>query len=376
MKNKKIALVLLSASLGGTERRIGYLFKFLSEKFPGKYHLVINRSLYDTLQKASYSLDACNNVHIIESRSILDRKTRAHQNLLVQIGRAFTLFKYRSELKRILKHEDITTIQVYLEMVPFLGVFPLRKITSIASLVSHLPKYYDPDNINCKLLLYALKTHHLVDALYPYIGNSVIKIGIPGKKVFFPEKNFVNHIIFRPEAKENIVTFSSRMHGFKNPMMLIDAICNILPLIDDDYIFYIMGQGELLEKVKEDVDKKGASGRIVTGFFHDPSVIINKSKIHLSIERYDNFTNQSLLEGMASGCAIIASDVGMSSMAVTPDTGMLTDLTVRNISDCLLNLINNPDKTKTMGLTSRKKILQNFSIDNYIEYIEKLHEHV
>jgi len=374
LKNEKIAFVLLSGYLGGTQRRIGNLYKFLSEKNPEKYHLILHKELYELLQKANYHLEKYPNIHIIEKKSMLDIKKKAHSSIFINVGRAFTLFKYRKEIDRIIKEQDITVIQVYLEMVPFLGVFPIKRVKTIASLVMHLPKYFDKKNPNCKLLLYALRNYDKVDALYEYIGESLLELGVPEEKVNYPRRNFVNHIQFKPEKKERIVTFSARMIGWKNPHLHLDAILKTIPHVDEDIVFYIMGRGNLLKQIQKKIKNRNLEGRIKAFFCFDPSTIVNKSLIHVSVEQYDNFTNQTLLEGMASGCAIISTDVGLTKKVVTPDIGILVRLTSEEISNAIVHLLKNPDQIKQMGQNAREKIIKEHNINMYIDYISKVQD--
>jgi glycosyltransferase involved in cell wall biosynthesis len=367
-------IVLLSVGLGGTERRIGFLYKLLSHRCPEKYHLVINLELFDTLQKAGYEFEACRNIHILEKRSIFDVKHGTGSKKIVQLGRLFTLAKYRCAIKRIIKREQITAVQVFLEMVPFLGVFPIKKVKSIASLVSHLPIYYDKKNINCKLLLYALKRYDKIDALYMFIANNLIRLGVPRKKINCPWRNFVNHRRFRPEDKDKIVTFTARMLAFKNPLLLIDAITDALPQLDNEVKLYILGKGPELQTVQREVERRGLETRIITGFHYDPSVIVNRSLVHVCIEAYDNATNQSLLEGMASGCAIITSDAGLTHEVVTADIGLRINLTKKEISDALIMLLGDPKRIARMGMNARAKILSDHNIDQYLDYITTIHD--
>lgn len=369
----KILIILISVGLGGTERRIGDLFKFLSDKTPDKYHLIINRELYNTLQKANYQLENYSNIHVLDNRSLLDFKVGPNSTKIVQLGRVLTLFKYRREIKKVIRKEKIITIQAFLEMVPFLGIFPIRHVKSIASLVSHLPQYYDQDNINCRLLIQALLGFDKIDALYQFIADNLIKLRVAEKKIYFPKRNFVNHILFRPEKKEKIVTFTSRMLTFKNPQILLQAIMEALPFVDDEFSFYIMGKGPLFEAIQKEIKRKKLDMRIMTGFLFDPSEIVNKSQIHISIEEYDNATNQSLLEGMAAGCAIITNKAGLTSDVVTTDFAVCVNMTVNEISKTLISLLNNPDLVKEMGFKSREKILEDHTIEEYLDYITRLY---
>lgn len=206
-----IAIVLISVAASGTERRMAVVFKHLATRFPGRYRLIINRQLYEILQKAGFGLDTLSGVHILEGRSWVDVKRGAHPGWIVNIGRARTLHGHRIEIARIANQHGIGTIQVFLEMVPFLGIFPVPGVRTIASLVSHLPKYYDPRNPNCWLLLLALRRYAVIDALYELIATRLRRLGVNPGKIHYPRRNCVDHDRFCPQRKERMVTFGARI---------------------------------------------------------------------------------------------------------------------------------------------------------------------
>jgi len=108
---------------------------------------------------------------------------------------------------------------------------------------------------------------------------------------------------------------------------------------------------------------------VTVTYMPDPSQIVNQSRVHVCVEEFDNATNQSLLEGLAAGCAIVASDVGYTSRVVTPDVGILVPLQPEAIADAVLSLINPPDTLDAMGQAARRKVLRNHSIDQYLDYL-------
>ena len=221
MKSKKTLFVLISASIGGTERRICYLFKELNKKDPDKYHLVVNRKLYNILQKANFQLDKLDNVHILKKKSLFDFKKGEKARLLVDMGRLCTLLKYRKNIKHLIKKYIIGVIQVYLEMIPVLGLFPIKRVKRIASIISHRPEYYDKKKRRAKLLKRALRNYHKIDALYVLIYNNLVELGINPNKINYPKSSFVNHATFKPEKKEKIITFSSRLVNWKKPLLFL-----------------------------------------------------------------------------------------------------------------------------------------------------------
>ncbi len=58
---------------------------------------------------------------------------------------------------------------------------------------------------------------------------------------------------------------------------------------------------------------------------------------------------------MASGCAVISSDVGLTKKVVTPDVGILVGLSAKEISDAMKHLFDNPDLIEHMGQKEPEK---------------------
>jgi glycosyltransferase involved in cell wall biosynthesis len=110
------------------------------------------------------------------------------------------------------------------------------------------------------------------------------------------------------------------------------------------------------------------------GYVADPSAIINRSLIHVCIESYDNTTNQSLLEGMAAGCAVVASSVGATETVVTEDVGVLVNLDARDAADAIVSLLSNLEHARRLGQAARRKVLAEHNVHSYIKYLEAVHD--
>lgn len=148
----RFATILIGIGASGTERRMACVFERLARRHPGRHLLLVNRGLLDVLLSAGFRLGPPD-VHVLEGRSVLDRKVRAHSGALTNMGRLVTLLRYRGEIARICRSLDIEVAQVLLEMVPVLGMWPLPGVTQVASLVSHLPKYYDGRSFSSRFLV-------------------------------------------------------------------------------------------------------------------------------------------------------------------------------------------------------------------------------
>jgi glycosyltransferase involved in cell wall biosynthesis len=370
---RRTAIVLFGVAASGTERRMAYVFTRLRRRHPGEYLLVINCELHAILERAGFGLGEGPDVRVLTGRSRLDVKRGAHPGLVVNAGRVLTLFRYRAAIARIVREEGIDTLQVFLEMVPFLGVFPVRGVRAIASLVSHLPEYYDRRRPKCRLLRWALGRYDRVDAIYESVATRLLPLGVPPEKIFFPRRNTVDHERFHPVPKDRAVSFTGRLFAFKNPFLMLDVAERVVRQVPDVH-FHILGQGPLADGLEAEVKARRLEEQVNVGYLPDPSPTVNRSLIHLSIESFDNATNQSLLEGMASGCAIVASNAGATGTVVTDDVGVLTGLVADEIADATTALLARPDLVARLGAAARQKILAEHHVDTYLDYLRGVHD--
>jgi glycosyltransferase involved in cell wall biosynthesis len=347
---------------------MAFVFRELSQRFPGVYLLVLSADLLRALQDAGFDLVGRPDVRVLGGRSSLDKKRGAEDGLVRNAGRVVTLLRYRRELVKILREESVDLVHVYLEMVPFLGWFPLARAEMIASLVSHHPKYYNRRNLNCRLLLGALRRYAKVDALYSFIVDRLVVLGVPPAKISAPTRNCVDSERFHSEPKERIVTFTGRAYVFKNPVLMLDVIEEV-GAEHTDVRFFVLGEGPLMKTLGLKAKHSRLAARIEVGHFPDPSVVVNRSAVHVCLEEYDNATNQSLLEGMAAGCAVVASDVGLTASVVRGGNGVLVPLERGPIADAVSGLLRDKERAEQMGRAARRTCLEEHDVQTYIEYL-------
>jgi glycosyltransferase involved in cell wall biosynthesis len=216
-----------------------------------------------------------------------------------------------------------------------------------------------------------LRNYRHIDALYEGITEGLVGIGVPREKISHPAWNCVDHVRFHPEPKRDIVTFTGRAFAFKRSDMML-RVAQLVHNEASHVRFYLLGQGPMMQQLIQAVRSSGLDQWVTVAYMPDPSQIINQSRVHVCIEEFDNVTNQSLLEGLAAGCAIVASDVGYTRRVVTPDVGVLVPLQPEAIAEAVLSLINRPDSLEAMGQAARQKVLRNHSIDQYLDYLTRM----
>lgn len=166
--------------------------------------------------------------------------------------------------------------------------------------------------------------------------------------------------------KENIISFIGQMSYYPN----IDAVnyfCKeILPNIDYDGKFYIIGKNPP-DKIKE-LSKKN-SNIVVTGFVDDPYELISKSKLMVAPMRLGGGIQNKVLEGMALGKTVLTMEKVKNPILGCENNKHI--LSVKNTEEYILKLnsiLSNSDK-KLLDIGKNAKDLMN---NNYNwELIEK-----
>jgi len=93
-----------------------------------------------------------------------------------------------------------------------------------------------------------------------------------------------------------------------------------------------------------------------------------KSKIFLSIQQYENYPSQSLLEAMASGCAIIATDVGLTRNILDESCCIFIKYDANDLCQAINYLLDNPNLIKELGDNAKKKSMNEHNVSIYANY--------
>lgn len=95
------------------------------------------------------------------------------------------------------------------------------------------------------------------------------------------------------------------------------------------------------------------------------------SKIFLSIQKYENYPSQSLLEAMASGCAIIATDVGLTRKILDESCCVFIKYDADELLTAIKYLLNTPGLVEKLGANAAIKANKEHTIERYAEYFQK-----
>jgi len=107
-------------------------------------------------------------------------------------------------------------------------------------------------------------------------------------------------------------------------------------------------------------------------FASQPTEILNQSAIFVSLQAADNYPSQSLLEAMACGNAIIATDVGETWRLVDETNGIRIPPSAHALTNAVVTLLQSAQLAE-YGRVSRQRVLAEHTAERYFEYITSVY---
>jgi glycosyltransferase involved in cell wall biosynthesis len=168
-------------------------------------------------------------------------------------------------------------------------------------------------------------------------------------------------------AKEMQVLFVGQFNEEKNPLVFARAAA-IVAASNAKVRFVALGKGPLEGKLRQFAYDAGLDDRFEIRHVADPIPEMARSLIAVSLQRTDNYHSQALMECMACGCAIIASDKGETGRLVTEQVGFRVEIGERQIADKILWLLANRGTAENMGRAARRLVMEQESLERYGGY--------
>jgi glycosyltransferase involved in cell wall biosynthesis len=400
----KVGFVLLSdGPFGGAQRRFLNLFFYLSDKYPGDFIFFLTQN---TINQIAQLYPAVQNEHIIcvdphaakttsANSSTKPQSTSAKHKSIIQILKRSFLYQpylfyksYRWSLKYFKKIDDqVKALNIDCLMGIYAGILPLYHYLSgkktrpgiifsnMDSWFSNLGEAPEKDwHKKYSLFNLAHTKSDIVDFLSPFILEGVRKRGIdvPEEKVRITACSFTDlsrcHVGDKSTFK---VVFAARLEKDKNPLLYLEAAL-ILAKAFPDAEFNIMGEGRLSGIIADKIRESAMPNIIFHGFHNEPTAILAASSVFVSIQTTNNYPSQSVLEAMACGNAIIASDVGDTRMFVNTENGSLIPLELEALTMAMRKYLKNPELAKKQGNFAAKYVREHFSVEKAAAYYLQL----
>lgn len=217
---------------------------------------------------------------------------------------------------------------------------------------------------------YALENSDAVDFLSPFILEGVRNLGVKIKDehAYIAPCSFTDYSKCIAGKKTGFeIAFASRLEPDKNPMLFLEAV-KIIHTEYPDIKFHLLGEGSLVNEINNFIRINNLWDCINFSFHKNPPEVFSNTRIFISFQSNTNYPSQGVLEAMACGNAIIASDVGDTRLFINENNGILTGLNTEDLVNSIRSLIKNKEKTNKLGEYAANFVRQNHTIEKHSEY--------
>jgi glycosyltransferase involved in cell wall biosynthesis len=399
-------IIFSSGAFGGAEKRFTNLFLHLQKIYSGKFHFIINPLMHKHIKRIFTDVSE-GNIHVIDNESgekyikpepagelpiqyndnIAD-PIEVDENTSI-IRKYYWYYKNRNKQKKLF--EQIEDIREKENITVLIGIFaggiPLmfykeNNLTDIKIIFSDMDSWFSDVLSDTKKLWYRkyysfnyiLENADKVDFLSPYIAEGVKKLGvnIPAERISVAPCSFIDYSKCLIGAKNSIeIAFASRLEPDKNPMLYLEAALEILKEFPS-VKFHLLGEGSLVNEINKFILDNNLSENINFTFHKNPPEIFKETLIFVSLQTGTNYPSQSVLEAMACGNAIVASNTGDTKLFVNNSNGILVELNLNSVVSAIKKLIADVSEAKMLGLQAAKFAMDNHTIDKVSEYYLEL----
>jgi glycosyltransferase involved in cell wall biosynthesis len=214
----------------------------------------------------------------------------------------------------------------------------------------------------------AARRAKVVDCLVPEMADVARDAGVRPERVRVGPGSFVDSDTFRPGPKEPVVSYVARFVEAKQPLLFVEAAA-LVAKRHPDARFVMVGGGPLEGDVRRRADELGLGRRLQIVATYDVAPILGPSLVFASLMTLENYPSQSLLEAMAAGNAVVATDVGRTHLLVDGSTGSRVPSDPSAVAGAIASFLDHPAETEQAGLAARRLVEKSYRIEPYLEYL-------
>ncbi len=275
---------------------------------------------------------------------------------------------------------DVTFyVGAYKDMLPFFFGAKIARSKTVLLQVSTGPSIGQFDSIlqNVEFQLVA-KNSDRIDCLYPSTTEA-FRIKYRKQIVTTTPCPATDLEKYKPAKKEKQIAFISRWVKGKNVELFVQSILLIEDFLkENEYSVLLCGKSQdgAVEKSVSELIRNAKHPEIMEQpSYVDSEYILPKAEIFMSLQRINNYPSQSLLEAIACGCYIIASDEGDTSLLVKPEFGICCELVPDDIAKCIMDYINKGTVEKEKCIKKARSFAEDtFIMQNAVDHYKKMIE--
>jgi glycosyltransferase involved in cell wall biosynthesis len=170
------------------------------------------------------------------------------------------------------------------------------------------------------------------------------------------------------EAHTRLIAMVGTLKEVKGHRYMIEAMASIVPQFPDVHALLI-GDGELRQELQARVEKLNLGEHIhFLGSRHDVPILLAASDLFVLPSLWEGLS-MSLLEAMATGLPIVASEVSGTVQVIIPDeTGILVlPGDARQLAQAVKQLLSDPARAQAMGAAARRRAEEEFSAQKQVD---------
>lgn len=198
--------------------------------------------------------------------------------------------------------------------------------------------------------------------------------------------NGIDHELFKPVQKPMhlygipTVVAAARIFELKDIITMIKS-CAIVKMEIPNIKYLVYGDKNAVPEYtlacETLIYELGLVENFILAGFHDtPNLIFSEGDISILTSISEGFP-YTILESMSCGIPVVATDVGGVSEALDGNCGFICKpKDYVDIGNKVIELLKNDELRTQMGINSRKKIIDNFTIEKFISEYENAYESV
>lgn len=176
-----------------------------------------------------------------------------------------------------------------------------------------------------------------------------------------------SHVPQAAVARDIDVSLIARMIDCKGHGLLRRALGELTSSNSSGLVVHVCGSGPLESEIRRDFAAV-TNHRVHIQYEKEPFRVLLKSKVFVSLQDVDNYPSQSLLEAMSCGCAIIATDVGLTRQLLSEECAILIRPEPAALAEALRQVLTSPTLRCTLGANARRVVTTQHTIERFADY--------
>lgn len=179
---------------------------------------------------------------------------------------------------------------------------------------------------------------------------------------------------FGLDDQRPLVVYVGRMIELKNIGNLVEALTRLVQ--ETGAVAVLCGTGPLQSTARRRISELGLAGRIaVAGFVENVVPLLKRAALFVSLSRYEGMPN-AVMEAMAVGCPVVASDIPAHREILDEATGLLVPTeSAAAAAEAMIRVLRDPVAAGLRAAAARERA-DAWSIASFCDAYEKLYAEI